>query len=125
MFGMLLALLLAFGPQPAVVAVTTQVTTTYQTYLRPRYESYGYSGTLTLRISSDGIVNGTYRPDSGSPFPSAVTGGVDGSKIWLDIPTLGGVHIEGTIKNGRIDGLGPSRASNRNYVFSATPKSPH
>lgn len=130
---MLLALLLAVAQptvaQPLTVAastVTTSGPTTYQTYLRPRFQSFGYSGTLTLWISSNGIVHGTYRPDSGSLVPGSVTGGTDGSKIWLDIPTLGGVHIEGKMdKKGVITGLGPSRTGDHAYVLTATPVASH
>jgi hypothetical protein len=85
-------------------------------------------GALQLRISPDGIVEGTYRPvDSGSL--RNVTGGLTGNQIWLDIGDNGVIHIEGTYQNGKIVGYtyldAPHFGSDRprEYKFEATPAS--
>jgi hypothetical protein len=84
-------------------------------------------GALVLRISPDGIVEGTYRPvDSGSL--RNVTGGLTGNQIWLDIGDSRVIHIEGTYENGKIVGYtyfdGPHVGIDRGpreYRFEATP----
>jgi len=104
-----------------VLAILPQV---YQTYIRPRFEAFGWSGTLTLYVNN-GDVTGTYRPDSGSPLTQSVIGHRDGTHIWLDISTLGGLKINGTIKNGAISGLGTSPEKAGAYIFIATPNVSH
>ena len=42
-----------------------------------------YDGRLRIKVSSDGIVAGTYMDTEG--YISTVAGGVDGTKIWLDL----------------------------------------
>lgn len=100
-----------------VLAILPQV---YHTYIRPRYESFGWSGTLTLYIKN-GSVTGSYRADDGSLVTKWVTGKSDGTHIWLNIPTLGGLRVDGTIKNGAIDGYATSLKKPGPYVFTATP----
>ncbi|MGA8839092.1 MAG: hypothetical protein WBG27_06435 [Candidatus Aquilonibacter sp.] len=123
---MLLALLLALVHPTLTTAVaqappapTLQV---YRTYIRPRFESFGYAGELRITITN-GYVNGTYRPDTGGTLVP-VHGGSQGSDIWFDIATLGRVHIQGTIKgDGTITGYGlPSGPSGKQYVFTAKPE---
>jgi hypothetical protein len=99
-------------------------THTYHTYLRPRFESFGYAARMTITISSDGYVNGTYRPQNGGGIDT-VRGGRQGNKIWFDIGTLGGVHVEGTVDDsGAISGLAsPLGPRNKTYVFTADPES--
>src|SRR5471032_1793693 len=46
-----------------------------------------YDGTMQLRVTSDGIVSGYYRPDNGRFI--AVTGGLSNTQFWLDIGSLG------------------------------------
>jgi len=123
---MLLALLLAVV-HPAIAGAVAQATPppvlVYRTYIRPRFESFGYAGELRITIVN-GYVNGTYRPDTGGSLTS-VRGGSQGSDIWLDIATLGRIHIQGTLKSdGTISGVGvPLGSSTKQYVFTATPES--
>jgi hypothetical protein len=83
-------------------------------------------GTLRVRISPDGIVQGYYRPVDSGAFRE-VTGGVNGDQIWLDIGDNGTIHIEGTYQNGKIVGYTLSEAPQfgtpgllRQYKFQAT-----
>ncbi len=123
---MLLALLLALVHPSLTSAVAqatpTPTTLTYRTYIRPRFESFGYAGEMRITIV-DGYVNGTYRPDTGGTL-TPVRGGSQGSDIWFDIATLGGVHIQGTVKgDGTITGVGaPAGPSGKQYVFTAKPE---
>jgi hypothetical protein len=124
---MLLALLLALV-HPALASTIAQVPPApppqvYRTYIRPRFESFGYAGEMRITISN-GYVNGTYRPDTGGTL-TPVRGGSQGSDIWLDIATLGRIHIQGKIKSdGTITGYGaPSGPSGKQYVFTAKPES--
>jgi hypothetical protein len=120
---MLLALLLALIHPAIVPTIAVDDASTqhvYQTYIRGRFQSFGYSGVLRFRIQ-DGFVNGTYRPDTGGTL-TTVHGGVNGSNIWFDIATLGGVHINATMQtDGSIRGMGSSRTGGQQWVFTATP----
>jgi len=122
---MLLALLLAML-HPNVVAVTTQVTsapsTTYRTTTVKRFESFGSNGTLTLWFDAKGYVHGNYVADDGGSTNMPVSGGRDGSKIWLDFAGIG-LHVSGTIDAaGVLHCLGSKRNSTGQFVFTATPK---
>ncbi len=118
---MLFALLLLFASPrhalPAVVAETTP-SRSYHTYIRRRYQAFGYAGELTIRVR-DGYVHGTYRPESGGRL-STVTGGTDGKHIWFDLATLGGIHVNAAYEGERIVGSGVSHGTHT-WVFTATP----
>ena len=97
--GMLAALAL---PASALAATTTTAQTqqyTFPTKLTDRYHAGEYDGLLRLRISPDGIVQGTYQPSDGGI--ESVTGGLDGKQIWLDIGNgIHALHVTGTFRNG-------------------------
>jgi hypothetical protein len=93
----------------------------YRVYVRPRYQSLGNSGTLTLYFSN-GYVHGTFVADSGGSRPENVSGGYHGNTIWIDFRSFGALHIEGTVAaNGDIGGLGTSLSSGKSqqYVMDA------
>ncbi|HTU71352.1 MAG TPA: hypothetical protein VMF11_13665 [Candidatus Baltobacteraceae bacterium] len=120
---MILALLLALvHPAPALVAQAAPVVKRYHTEIRPRFQAFGYTGEMQITIQN-GYVNGTYRPDTGGRLET-VRGGRQGSDIWFDIATLGGVHIAGKMKpDGSIIGYGaPLGPKAGQYVFTATPE---
>ena len=124
---MLLALLLALV-HPSLTTTVAQTSPApplqvYRTYIRPRFESFGYAGEMRITISN-GYVNGTYRPDTGGTL-TPVHGGSQGSDIWFDIATLGSIHIQGKVNgDGTITGYGaPSGLSGTQYVFTAKPES--
>ncbi len=71
---------------------------TMQTRIVDQYHAGEYDGVLTLTINPDGIVQGSYRDDNGRP--TAVTGGVDGQNIWLDIGWRRPLHLTGTFRSG-------------------------
>ena len=79
------------------------------------------TGDVELDFSESGIVNGFFRAyDSGSFVP--VTGGVDGTRIWLDIGSNSTIdHFDGQIElNRRITGSG--RFGGGNYYFRLLPE---
>lgn len=124
---MLLALLLAlFHPaqlQAAIADATpAPVAHHYRTLIHPRFSPFGYTGEMQIYFQN-GYVTGTYRPDTGREL-TAVRGGRQGSQIWFDIATLGGMHIVGTVNaDGSITGYGaPAGAKGGQYVFTATPE---
>jgi hypothetical protein len=124
---MLLALLLALI-HPAIVQTVAVDDASpppyvYHTYIRGRFQSFGYAGELRFTISN-GYVTGTYRPDTGGTL-TTVHGGSQGSRIWFDIATLGGVHINATMDaSGEIKGMGSSTTGGQQWVFTATPLPP-
>lgn len=77
-----------------------------------------YEGTLQLTLDRNGLINGYYRPDGGS-F-EAVTGGVQGNNVWLDIGMLDRIHITGKFDGTQI--VGYSWIHGREFVFGASPK---
>ena len=114
---MLRALLLA-----AVIAQTASPMQAYHVQFRPRLQAFGYTGELKLYFSSDGYVNGTYRPDTGGRLES-VRGGRQGDRIWFDVPTLGGLHVEATMKDSGMSGVASgSGMSVKDYIFTAKPE---
>jgi hypothetical protein len=108
----------------ALVAVA-QHPTTYNVYIRPRYQAFGYAGTLTLTFQGN-RVRGTYR-DADTAIARTVSGRLDGRRISLEVPTLGRLYVDGTVEsNGDIDGYGTSTSAGTLYVFTASrePASP-
>ena len=97
----------------------------FHTYVHDRLATYGYGGELKLSISERGYVSGTYRPETDGSL-SPVSGARQGSEIWFDLRTLGGIHVEGTIEpDGSIAGIGTPLGigtPSRQWVFSATPE---
>jgi len=119
---MLLALLLALiHPAPyTTIAQNTSLPYAYHTYLRGRFQSFGYGGEMRFTVQN-GFVTGTYRPDTGGRI-TTVHGGVNGSRIWFDIATLGDVRINATREpDGTMQGMGSSRNGGTQWVFTATP----
>jgi hypothetical protein len=125
---LLLALLLALiQPEPSNPAVTTASTTpvvhAYRTYLRDRFQSVGFAGELRLTFADDGSINGTYRQAFGGRL-LLVHGARQGSHVWIDVPTLGNIHIEGTLAESGISGIAsPIGPQPKQYIFTATPDS--
>lgn len=117
---MLLALLLLIAP----VAQTTPAPQVYRVDIHPRFDPVGSTGELKLWVSSDGYVNGLYRPDTGGSLEN-VRGGRQGTHLWLDIPALGGLHVEATVdQKGALSGTASSNSSRKVYIFTAKPEEP-
>jgi hypothetical protein len=77
-----------------------------------------YEGVLRLNISSDGIVQGTFR-DAGTPNQRSVIGGLTGDQIWFDIGNgTDATHITGTYRDGIIEGF---TFRGQTYKFEAKP----
>jgi hypothetical protein len=124
---MLLALLLLLAPaagltgHPVLVAQTPEPQI-YRVEFRPRLQAFGYTGELRLFVSHDGYVNGTYRADTGGHM-GTVRGGHQGNRLWFDVQTLGGLHVEATMKGAGMSGVAaPTGMSNQEYIFTATPE---
>lgn len=63
-----------------------------------------FAGSLSLRVSADGIVSGYYRPEGNGRFIS-VTGGVSGTRLWLEIGAFAArpTRFSGTFSQGKIE----------------------
>jgi len=114
-----LAALLALAPLAAradvsaVPAAPVGKLLVYQTTLTPRYGVGEYAGTLRIKISPSGIVNGFYQNDQGQVSP--VTGGVHGAQIWFDVNAGNRLHVNGTLQKNQIVGY----SLQRSYAFTA------
>jgi hypothetical protein len=99
-------------------------TVNYRTAYRqvaPMSSAGEYAGHMTLRFYSSGIVNGTYRDESAGSIHT-VTGGLNGTKIWLSLGNRGQRNVNGTIeKGGLIRGMLTGRRGPVQYEFTATP----
>ncbi len=114
------ALLLA--PAPAYAAVTyTDRTVVYSTSLQPINQDIAYpvSGSLQIRTSKDGIVSGFYRTDDNISQFIPVSGGINGSNVFLLIGATHPTRVTGTYENGTIVGTAVT-AANGVYKFAAT-----
>jgi hypothetical protein len=124
---MLLALLLLLAPMSDVPGHSSSIAQApapqaYRVEFRPRLQAFGYTGELKIFVSSDGYVNGTYRADTGGHL-GIVRGGHQGNRVWFDVETLGGLHVEATMKNGAMSGIAaPTGMGDRQYIFTATPE---
>lgn len=78
-----------------------------------------YDGALQLTIGRDGIVNGYYRPNDGRFV--AVTGGLQGDRLWLQIGAFAAEPLEftGTLKGGTIEA--DAFVDDRSLRLEATP----
>ena len=115
------ALAWPLASQAASTSLSAPQTLTYQTRLVQSFHAGEYDGTMRLTVYPSGIVSGTFRNDEGGI--REVTGGVDGSSIWLDIGgAFHALHLDGTLKDGVIKAVanipGPDT-----YTFVATPQS--
>lgn len=105
------ALLLALAiPAYAQAASASGPTVVYSTAIQ-RIAGYSYpvSGRLQIRTSRTGIISGYYRPADNNDFVP-VTGGVQGTRVWLDIGKNGQTRVTGRMNGGKIVGtaFGPN-----------------
>jgi hypothetical protein len=96
-----LALTAAFVPLPTL-ADSNAVSYDLATRQFDPMSACEYDGRLRIRIAPDGIVNGTFMTSDGQL--SSVTGGLQGTKIWLQTGTGGplGRIFNGTLINGKL-----------------------
>jgi len=125
-----LAVLAALVAAPGIAAAVTTNAPQTLTMLAAMRPSNGmgvpYSGTLHLKITPDGIIQGTYRSDSIRPDPTSgkiitVTGGLSGNQIHLSFGMSGGLRVQGTLANGEIFGQAFGKR-NTIYDFAAVVK---
>jgi hypothetical protein len=113
---------IAFAPAPAYAAATyTGRTVVYSTSLQPFNQDIAYpvTGSLHIRMSQDGIVSGFYRTDDNISQFIPVSGGINGSHVFLLIGTTNPTRVTGTYENGTIVGTAVTDA-NHVYKFAAT-----
>jgi hypothetical protein len=108
-------------PLPSVAATAATASShryQLQTRIVSQYEAGEVDGVLALTVSSDGIVQGNYRPQDGN-FRT-VTGGLDGRHIWLDIGSFGRFRVIGTFERGVLKGV-VQRPGPDTVTFDAMP----
>jgi hypothetical protein len=97
---------------------------TMQAAMRPMTrQSTAYTGILKLKITPDGLVNGTYVSNSIRPDPSygkiiTVTGGLNGQNIHLAFGTTGNFRVTGTLTKGHL--VGTAFTKGQMYQFEAS-----
>ena len=115
------ALVAISAPALAVTSNNAPSPRTYTTEISP-IDSFGlpFTGELSLRFYSDGIIQGNYSTLDGPSFVP-VTGGRTGDSIWLEIGRMGTFQVNGKLSYGEIVGMAYRRGSNRDYQFVAKP----
>lgn len=77
---------------------------TVMTQTLPLPDAGAIVGKMTLSISDDGVISGSYIPADAGP-PVEVTGGTRGSDVWLEIGSTGSLRVYGTMSgDGSIAG---------------------
>jgi hypothetical protein len=118
-----LAAVLAATPaisKAATAQATAPMKMTYTTSLEP-ITGIGapWTGTLNITINPDGIIQGYYHPADNVMAFIPVTGGRNGDRVWLDIGTMGRLHVDGLLKNDVISGTAFDESTTQAYDFSA------
>jgi len=105
-------------------AATTVRTVNYHTAYHlsePTTSAGEYVGRMTLHFYTDGTVNGTYRDEFAGGIRS-VSGGLNGSKLWLSFGSNGNHQFTGTIgRGGIITGSLTNWRGPNVYTFRAVP----
>jgi hypothetical protein len=110
------------GNALAATSVAPQVLT-MQASMRPMTrQNIPFTGILKLKITADGLVNGTYVSNSIRPDPSngkiiTVTGGLNGQNIHLAFGTTGSFRVTGTLTKGHL--VGTAFNKGQMYQFEA------
>lgn len=120
-FALISACCLATSAAVLAVESPTTGTHTYRTSLTELYGSpYPVTGSLELTDDGSGILHGYYRPDdNGSLIP--VSGGSDGSHVWMDFGAAGRLKIDGRFDGAQIVGSAVEPSKQDPLKFVATP----
>ena len=91
---------LAIAPSASFASAPTQTHSynTVMTQTLPLPSAGAILGTMTLRVSDDGTISGSYIPADAGP-PVEVTGGTRGSELWLEIGSTGSLQVYGTMNS--------------------------
>jgi hypothetical protein len=114
--GLLAALALPVASQAATTTSAPPQHYDLQTRIIDQHHAGEYDGRLALTIYPNGIVQGTYLPSDGGV--RNVTGGLTGTNIWLDIGSMGQLHVSGTFKNGVLETIAAIPGPNT-YTFES------
>lgn len=111
------------APYTAHAATTVRTVNYHTSYqqTQPMATAGQYTGRMTLRFYSSGIVNGTYRDEFAGGIKN-VSGGLSGDKLWLSFGMHGRHQFNGTIgKGGIISGTLSNWRGPCVYTFKAVP----
>jgi hypothetical protein len=115
-----LALTAALAPLPTIAAGADAVSYDLATRQFDPLSAGEYDGRLRIRISSDGIVNGTFLTTEGAL--SNVTGGLNGTKIWLQLGDRTPIErtFQGTFVDGKLSATAQGRGLH-SWTLEGTP----
>ncbi|HEV8023176.1 MAG TPA: hypothetical protein VGP41_18015 [Candidatus Lustribacter sp.] len=119
-----LALATAFAPLTVRAASGQAVTYDLTTRETGSMKAGEYQGRLRMTVEANGIITGWFTNTQGSI--SNVIGGVDGSKIWIQIGDAGMIgrnFYQGTFVGGKIEATAPNTSRTLNtWSLEATPR---
>ena len=105
------AIAAAASAAPASPALPPGQQLVYHCQWTQRYKmSTPWTGTMTIRVNDQGVVNGTYKSTSIKPDPFygkivTVTGGLSGDKIRLSFGISPAVSVSGDVFQNGISGV--------------------
>jgi len=118
-----LALATAFAPLTVQAASGPAVSYDLMTRETGSMKAGEYQGRLRMTVEPNGVITGSFTNTQGSI--STVIGGVDGSKIWIQIGTAGMIgrnFYQGTFVDGKIEATAPNTSRTLNtWSLEATP----
>jgi hypothetical protein len=117
-----LALTAAYAPQTAQAASGPTMSYDLNVRTYDQLTAGEYDGRMRIRITPDGIVQGTFMNTQGQA--SSVTGGLDGTKIWLEIGNssrIGRNYYSGTFMDGVIKAAAPTTTIRHLWMLEAKP----
>jgi hypothetical protein len=119
-----LALATAFAPLTVQAASGPAVSYDLMTRETGSMKAGEYQGRLRMTVEPNGVITGSFTNTQGSI--SSVIGGVDGSKIWIQIGTAGMIgrnFYQGTFVDGKIEATAPNTSHTLNtWSLEATPR---
>jgi hypothetical protein len=90
------------GTAAAISHKPSALTTYHTAFVQQSPNGAGQvEGTMHLRIASNGVIQGDYRP-AGGRLQDVVGGLTDGDQIWLNIGETRVIHLTGTYQAGKI-----------------------
>jgi hypothetical protein len=119
-FAAVLGLAAVPAVSPAAVArPNAPIQENYDTSITPIFGfEFPVTGQLQLQVYPNGIVQGYYQPAYDPQF-IPVTGGERGNAVWIDIGTMGRIHVDGTVRDGRIVGTAFDQRTMQEFKFDA------
>lgn len=120
----LLTLLIVLAPLAVQAASSRAVSYDFMVRETGSMKAGEYHSRMRMTVEPNGILSGWLVNTEGTI--SSVTGGVDGTKIWIQLGNagiVGGHYYQGTFIDGKIEATAPTTSGTLNtWSLEATPR---